>query len=144
MRYDEIDWKTFLEIGKKQVGKPYRFGHEVDLNETDSDKIAAFDCSELVQYLYKRIGLYIEDGSYNQAKYVRAVPKDNVKVGDLGFKADPENGTIHHVGLYYGEGLVLEAKGKSWGVVLTPRSDYEASSHFLKWGRHKLIEDDSV
>lgn len=143
MKYGEIDWRTFVELGKKLIGKPYVMGAEVDLTDGDVDHIKAIDCSELVEFLYAQVGLYIADGSYNQIKYVRTVPKDDVRTGDIGFKANPENGVIHHVGVYLGDGQVLEAKGKTWGTILTPRETYEASPHFLQWGRHKLIDEEA-
>lgn len=148
VKYGEIDWAKLVHFGKLLVGKPYVFGKEINIKNVvekkDPNLVEAIDCSELVELLYALINIYIEDGSYNQAKYTYAIPKESVKVGDLGFKADPETGVIHHVGVYVGENLVLEAKGKKWGVVLTPKQDYEASTHFLKWGRHKIIEQEAV
>lgn len=143
MKYNEIDWKKLTDFGRKLVGKPYKLGQEIDIRAVvknpDLSLIPAIDCSELVELLYAMVGIYIEDGSYNQVKYTYEIKKDDATIGDLGFKANPDNGIVHHVGVLIDDGMVLEAKGLKWGVVLTPKADYEASSHFLKWGRHKII-----
>lgn len=155
MKHSDINWARMIDAGKKLVGKPYIFGAEVNLSNPDPTHITAIDCSELVEYLFAnvqtidgaRAGLAMPDGSYNQAKVCRRlnfapdVQSDALLLGDLGFKWFPETQAIHHVGIFVGEGKVLEAKGKSWGVVLTPFADYVSSGHFAFWARHRLIED---
>lgn len=156
MKHSELNWAHFIDMGKKLVGKPYVFGSEVNLSDQDPTKIKGIDCSELVEYLYanlqkvdgSRAGLSMPDGSYNQAKVCRKltfIPNDLktdvLLLGDLGFKCEPQTGSIHHVGIFIGEGKVLEAKGKDFGVVLTDFSDYESSPHFAYWGRHQKIID---
>lgn len=147
-KHSDIQWGKMIGLGRRLVGKPYTFGAEVDLNDPDPDHILGIDCSELVEWLYHQIGIDIPDGSYNQAKMVRRLnfipndPKSDVLLlGDLGFKWEPETEIIHHVGIYIGQSKVLEAKGKRWGVVLTPYDEYVGSSHFAYWGRLKNIED---
>jgi cell wall-associated NlpC family hydrolase len=134
-----------IEFGKKCVGKPYVYGVEVNiptfLKDPNPDKIVALDCSELVEVLYALVGINVPDGSYNQAKMCRRVPFESVLIGDMGFKWYPDTQVIHHVGLYLGNKEVLEAKGKAFGVVVTPYDDYVKSSHFAYWGRLKTIED---
>lgn len=155
MKHSDINWAHLIEMGKKLVGKPYVFGAEINLSEQDATKIKAIDCSELVEYLFAnlqkidgtRAGLTMPDGSYNQAKMCRrlefkaGITSDVLLIGDLGFKWEPETEAIHHVGIFVGNGEVLEAKGKKWGVVLTKFSDYEQSDHFAFWGRHQKIID---
>lgn len=147
MKHSEVNWTRLIDLGKRLVGKPYRLGAEVSLNETDPDRIKEIDCSELVEWLYAQIGLSVPDGSYNQAKVVRRLEfgpppaKDSLLIGDLGFKWNPDNRVVHHVGVFIGEGQVLEAKGTQWGVVTTPFDEYISSSHFAYWGRLRTIED---
>lgn len=141
MKNSEINWDRFVSLGLRLIGKPYIFGVEVDLFDPDPTHIKALDCSELTEWLFAQIKLFIPDGSYNQIKHTTPVEKGNVRIGDLGFKANPENGVVHHVGVYIGDGKVLEAKGTAWGTILTDKIEFEASTHFLSWGRHILIED---
>lgn len=148
MKHSDIQWSRLVDLGRKMTGKPYEFGAEVNLKDPDPAHIKAIDCSELVEWLFAQVGIAVPDGSYNQAKRVRRLrfvpddPKSDVLLlGDLGFKWDPETEVIHHVGIYIGGRNVLEAKGKKWGVVITPYEEYVGSSHFAFWGRLKDIED---
>lgn len=138
-KHSEINWARFIELGKKLVGKPYNFGVEVNLKESNPDNLPALDCSELIEWIYAQVGISVPDGSYNQFKVSKSFFGDPL-IGDLGFKWIPETQSIHHVGVWLGDS-VLEAKGKLWGVVLTPRSEFEHSSHFAMWKRLQSIVD---
>lgn len=111
------------------------------MKDPDPDHIKAIDCSELVEWLFSQIGITVPDGSYNQAKMCRAVTKETLVIGDLGFKWDPATHAIHHVGIFIGDNKILEAKGKQWGTLITPLDKFTASSHFAWWGRLKNVED---
>lgn len=106
----------FRQLALEQVGKRYIFGYEVDLSDPNPK---AFDCSELVQWLYAQCGYRVPDGSYNQ--YPRTVPVAKgapLHVGDPYFfkRAD---GKVYHVGVYVGNGECVEARGKAYGVIKT-------------------------
>lgn len=149
MKHTEINWAHFVSQGLKLVGKPYKLGSEVDLKNPDPNTIKAIDCSELVEWLFANLtliaggpaGIIFPDGSYNQAKIARHVPQDHLLIGDLGFKWNPDNKVIHHVGVHIGESRILEAKGTEFGTIITPVDKYMASSHFAFWGRHPKIVD---
>lgn len=147
MKHSEIDWPKLISFLKKQLGKPYHFGVENDRGEVDWNKYKEWDCSEIVEIGFYKIGIVVPDGSYNQAKMcvkIEAEPKDlqgKLLLGDLGFKWIPETKVIHHVGIYIGDGQVIEAKGIAYGVVQTPLEKYTASTHFAFFGRLKSIED---
>lgn len=155
MKHSDINWSSFISLGKRLVGKPYVFGAEVDLKNPDPDAVKALDCAELVEFLYAHAktnmgqptALRIPDGSYNQAKACQKIeggfeefPK-RLLIGDLGFKWNPDTEVIHHVGVFLGNQDVLEAKGKQWGVILTTVDKYMASSHFAYWARLRSIQD---
>lgn len=145
IKHSEVNWALFLDFLLKQIGKPYNFGIENDPKENDWNKYKAWDCAELVENSFYKIGLSLPDGSYNQAKVVKHVDVNTLLMGDLGFKHFPDTGVIHHVGIYVGNQkevpCVIEAKGINYGVVLTPLKDYMNTSHFAFWGRHKEILD---
>jgi cell wall-associated NlpC family hydrolase len=143
--HSDIDWPKLVRLGKSLVGKPYRLGAEVNiqqfLKDPRAENIKEIDCSELVEVLFAVIGITVPDGSYNQIKVCRPIIGEQLCIGDLGFKANPDNGVVHHVGIYIGDNTILEAKGKAWGTVLTPLATYAASSHFYQWGRLKCIAE---
>jgi len=74
---------------------------------------AGFDCSGLVQYCYRRIGITLPRTSRQQFKAGAYIPPDRLdllKAGDLVFfgrGGDP--GRIHHVGIYIGGGNMIHA-----------------------------------
>lgn len=109
----------------KLEGLPYKFGAEV----RPGDKPHALDCSESNEYIYRKIGYEIPDGSWNQLR--ESVYETPIQTGFLGFKI--KNGKVYHTFMYLGGGLVLEAKGKKWGVIITTRKKVESSKYFYGW-----------
>jgi cell wall-associated NlpC family hydrolase len=85
-----------------QVGKPYRWG---------ATGPATFDCSGLVRFAHAHAGLSLPRTSRQQWSAGRHVRVADLRSGDLVFFAhDPDRpGTIHHVGMYVGQGLMVHA-----------------------------------
>ena len=85
-----------------QVGKPYRWG---------ATGPASFDCSGLVRFAYAHAGLTLPRTSRQQWSAGRHLQVPDLRPGDLVFWAhDPANpATIHHVGMYVGQGLMVHA-----------------------------------
>jgi peptidoglycan DL-endopeptidase CwlO len=85
-----------------QVGKPYRWG---------ATGPASFDCSGLVRFAYTAAGLTLPRTSRQQWSAGRHLPVASLRPGDLVFWArDPADpATIHHVGMYVGQGLMVHA-----------------------------------
>jgi cell wall-associated NlpC family hydrolase len=116
------------ELLLKQVGKRYIFGHEVRLADPSPP---AFDCSELVQWAFYRLGVDIPDGSSNQYSVTRPIGQPS-RVGDL-FFLKYSSGRVHHVGIYIGNGEIVEARSRLWGVVKTPLA--KANARGAIWRR---------
>jgi cell wall-associated NlpC family hydrolase len=85
-----------------QVGKPYRWG---------AVGPASFDCSGLVRFAYAGAGRSLPRTSRQQWAAGRHPQVADLRPGDLVFWADdPANpATIHHVGMYLGQGLMVHA-----------------------------------
>jgi cell wall-associated NlpC family hydrolase len=66
-----------------------------------------FDCSGLMEVVYRVHGIRIPRDSAAQAVAGRAVARAKLRVGDLVFFA--LNGRVHHVGMYVGNGKMLHA-----------------------------------
>lgn len=66
-----------------------------------------FDCSGLVQYVYKQVGVSLPHSSRMQYNYGTAVARSNLRAGDLVFFYTP----IQHVGIYIGSGKMIDATG---------------------------------
>lgn len=66
-----------------------------------------FDCSGLVQYVMKSLGIDVSRTSQEQIKNGVAVSKGDLQPGDLVFFES--NGDVHHVGIYVGNGMMIHA-----------------------------------
>src|SRR3954451_8905856 len=81
---------------KKYLGVKYVWGGESP---------NGFDCSGLVQYVYKKFGVNLPRVSQDQAHAGRPVSAAEAKPGDLVFYHNPAS----HVGIYLGDGKMLDA-----------------------------------
>ncbi|MEW1794667.1 C40 family peptidase [Streptomyces niveus] len=87
------------------------------------DPMGRCDCSSLMQQAYKHAGVTLTRTTYTQVNEGKAVSAKALVPGDLifsrGTAARPE-----HVGLYMGEGLVIEAPRTGKPVRITPLKDW--------------------
>ncbi|MET9360377.1 C40 family peptidase [Streptomyces sp. NPDC006632] len=95
-----------INFARSQVGDRYVLG------ATGPD---AWDCSSLMQAAYKKAGVSLPRVTYDQIKKGVEIPIDEVKPGDLVFYKD-----LSHVGMYAGNGRVIEAANPGRGVVEGP------------------------
>ncbi len=111
-----------VKYGQKWVGK----------------KVA--DCSGLFVWAYKQLGAKIYHGSNTiWNKYCSAqgkiTPGMEMKPGTAVFLV--KNNSRHHIGLYVGDGVVIEARQTSTGVVESAPGDWD------EWGELKDVEYDA-
>ncbi|WP_131768853.1 C40 family peptidase [Candidatus Protofrankia californiensis] len=92
-------------LAAQQAGKPYVYGAEGPYS---------FDCSGLVQYIFKQLGRNLPRTAEAQYQATTRVSQFNKQVGDLIFYGSP--GNIYHVGIYAGNGKMWVAP-KSGDVV---------------------------
>jgi cell wall-associated NlpC family hydrolase len=102
-----------VEAALAQVGKPYQWGAA----GPDS-----FDCSGLTMWSWAQAGVALPHNSASQYAATTRVSQSDWQPGDLLFAGSP----IHHVGMYIGNGQMVEAPytGASVRVVSAYRSDY--------------------
>lgn len=128
-----IDIVRGQQLLLKQVGKPYIFGYEVKINDPNPE---AFDCSELVEWFFHQMGVYVPDGSYNQ--FPATTPVVMPQPFDLGFLL--KNGkTVHHVGIVYDKEFIIHARGSHFGVVKEPLTNFSKINGFSGWRRLKCL-----
>ena len=90
-----------------------------------SSSTRAFDCSGLICWLLVKIGLETKgfdltaNGLLN--RYTRVLALADLMAGDLVYKL--KDGKAVHVGLYIGNGMIIEAKGRDAGVVISTLTD---------------------
>lgn len=111
-----------IEWAMHQLGTLYQWGGSC----TDAhgpDPMGRCDCSSLMQQAYANADVHLTRTTYTQVNEGKAVSAKSLKPGDLifsrGTAARPE-----HVGMYMGEGLVIEAPRTSKPVRITPIKDW--------------------
>jgi len=144
----------FLHSAQEQVGKPYRFGAEVD--PTDFESPTAFDSSELVEYAAKQAGVRdMPDGSWKQYQHLHdaggAIPVEEAlsTKGALvfGFSSDPLTATDRparaYVGISLGDGRVLDVSERAGEVRVMEPGNYTHAAVIpqLHWPQGDLDGD---
>ncbi|AGT31620.1 peptidase P60 [Geobacillus genomosp. 3] len=91
-----------IEIGEKYLGARYLYG--ASPSRTD-----VFDCSSFTMRVFSEAGISLPRSSAAQAQAGRAVSFNQLQKGDLVFFDTDSNGTINHVGIYAGNGQMINA-----------------------------------
>ncbi len=106
-----------------QLGTMYQWGGTCTAPH-GPDPMGRCDCSSLMQQAYAKAGIQLTRTTYTQVDEGRAVSVKAMKPGDLifsrGTAARPE-----HVGMYVGEGLVIEAPRTGKPVRITPLRNWD-------------------
>ena len=108
--------KNAIDLAYDQLGKDYVWG----ANGPDS-----FDCSGLTKYIYKKaFGIDLPRVSYEQAKFGKAVDKEDLQPGDLIFFDTMNKDRVSHVGIYVGNNEFIHAANSNKGVIKSSLSGY--------------------
>jgi cell wall-associated NlpC family hydrolase len=116
--------EAVVAAAMSQLGVPYRWGAETPG--------IGFDCSGLVQWSYKQIGIELPRTTAGQITVGVPVSVDDLRAGDLVFSRGIEpNGAardLGHVALYAGGGLEIVAPHSGTVVRLQPVVRYEVQA----------------
>ena len=78
---------------------------------------SGFDCSGFVYYVFNSNGYSISRSLYAQASTGTAVSKSELQPGDVVFFNNTSSGSLGHVGIYIGDGMMVHAANSKRGVV---------------------------
>ncbi len=108
-----------VSAGEQFLGLPYLWGGMSSYG---------YDCSGLSYSMCKANGYTIPRDAHEQARSGKNVPLAEIRPGDLLFFAYEEGkGSIHHVGIYYGDGKLLHSPktGKTVEIIELAGTIYE-------------------
>jgi cell wall-associated NlpC family hydrolase len=95
---DSASSSEVVTIALKYLGSPYVWA---------GASPSGFDCSGFVMYVYAKVGVSLPHSSRMQYGLGKAVSRTDLQPGDLVFFGNP----IHHVGIYIGDGKMIDAAG---------------------------------
>lgn len=103
-----------IAFARAQIGLPYVWG-----GNGPQDGDAGFDCSGLTAAAYASAGIQLPRTAHTQYHATTRVTQAELQPGDLVFYGNPTT-KIHHVGLYLGNGQMIDAPtfGKPVGIHL--------------------------
>ncbi|MFD8984257.1 NlpC/P60 family protein, partial [Streptomyces sp. NPDC059564] len=139
-----------IQAALAQQGLPYSWGGGGPSGPTtgiccsprgqDGSTVTGFDCSGLTQYAYAKAGINLPRTAAEQAGAGRRIPASAgysaLQPGDLIFYGyDPSaHSTIHHVGIYLGDGKMINAPKPGTPVRIDPVTampDYAGGARLL-------------
>jgi cell wall-associated NlpC family hydrolase len=92
----DADGGRVAGLASKFVGAPYRYGGAAP---------GGFDCSGLVWYVHRELGISVPRTAAEQRAAAAPVPRERLQPGDLVFFYTPQD----HVGIYLGDGEFVHA-----------------------------------
>jgi cell wall-associated NlpC family hydrolase len=118
---DNASASDVVSIAMEYLGCPYVWA---------GSSPSGFDCSGFVMYVYAKVGVSLPHSSRMQIGCGKSVSSGDLKAGDLVFFGNP---TIHHVGLYIGDGKMIHAAGVGKGVRIDSvwRSNYHGACRII-------------
>ena len=131
---DPEAWIRRKETSKENADRAINLFHERE--ENGIAPIQAFDCSGLVYWAQKEAKIGYGDKTAN-GYWRECEPVDELQAGDLVFHHNGIRCT--HVGIYNGDGYVIESIGRDRGVILNKRTD---KTYWNKHGRLKKLPYD--
>ena len=112
--------QQIITNAKRHIGTPYVWG---------GTSPAGFDCSGLVQYVFKQSGIQLPRTTGEQVQIGTYVSKANLQPGDLIFLQNTYRQGVSHVGIYIGDGQMIHASS-SKGVVISKLSTSYYTEHY--------------
>lgn len=112
----DADRAALVAYGFQYLGAPYRYG--------GNDAATGSDCSGFIrQVMSNGAGVSLPRTSQQQAGSGSAVDISQIRCGDI--LAYGSGGSINHVGIYIGDGMMLHSENSENGVVITNMENQE-------------------
>lgn len=130
------DWVRKMETSATNANRAISLWKK-NKGKYDPNMIGAFDCSGLIGACLNANGnAGFDDTADGYRNRCASIDKGALQAGDLVFEYS--NGKSGHVGVYIGDGKVIEARGRDYGVVETDLN----ARNWKKYGRPDFMYTD--
>lgn len=125
----------FIQTAMKFKGQPYLWGGGHGGNMGGPGRV---DCSGLVMQSFMQAGLgdRMNGTADMQQRAAKPISRSDLKPGDLCFMGNP----AHHVGIYVGNGLVLNAPHTGDVTKLSPVSEFDNFGRIFDQGGQPIAQ----
>jgi hypothetical protein len=118
----DVGAQDAVDLAARLIGRPYVWGAEGP---------GSFDCSGLTQYVYDQVGVDLPRQAIQQSKAGDAAGR-RLQRGDLlFFSTDTRRSLVTHVGLYEGDGVMIDASKRHGRVRRDDLSDQYWAERFM-------------
>ncbi len=114
-----------VAVARSMIGAPYRYGGTTP---------QGFDCSGLVYYAYREVGIAAPRTTREQLRLSRPVRLSDVRPGDLLFFR-LSGRKVSHVGIYAGDGRFIHAPSRGKRVAYAEAESPYWRSRLIRVGR---------
>ncbi|MDH5301024.1 MAG: C40 family peptidase [Gammaproteobacteria bacterium] len=116
-------------VAMSVIDTPYRRG--------GSSPSSGFDCSGLVYYAYRQLGVEIARSAIEQFRQVRRIAQQELAAGDLVFFR-LNSKAVSHVGIYRGDGQFIHAPSTGKRVSYARLDDPYWRKRYVGAGRYEI------
>lgn len=121
----ESQGQRIANLAERMIGTPYRYGGE--------DPVGGFDCSGLVHYTHRAVGISVPRVSRDQYQRARKIPLTAAEPGDIIFFSDAVK--LSHVAIYLGNGRFVHAPSSGKTVTEGQLNTAYYQKHLVGIGR---------